>query len=113
MTGGQGDLLFLPISDLMSISGPLFQTPEEAARQAAEENVPYPGGSPPWPPGTRPGPQAIQALRDLGPTGYPGRGRCHSRPGLHDDQLYGPGVAAIFGPGTVIAREPRRRSCSN
>ena len=82
--------------------GPLFQTPEEAARQAAENDVHILGISSLAAGHKTLVPQTIQALRDIGrddilvivggvipPQDY--------------QFLFDQGVAAIFGPGTVIA----------
>jgi methylmalonyl-CoA mutase len=83
--------------------GPLFQTPEEAARQAVENDVHILGISSLAAGHKTLVPQAIQALKELGredimlvvggvipPQDY--------------DTLRAAGVDAIFGPGTVIAR---------
>ena len=83
--------------------GPLFQTPEEAARSAVENDVHILGISSLAAGHKTLVPRAIAALRALGAddilvvTG-----------GVIPEQdygyLYDAGVAAIFGPGTVIAR---------
>ncbi len=83
--------------------GPLFQTPEEAARQATENDVHILGISSLAAGHKTLVPQAIKALEDLGrrdimvvvggvipPQDY--------------DFLYKSGVVGIFGPGTVIAK---------
>ena len=83
--------------------GPLFQTPEEAARQAAENDVHILGISSLAAGHKTLVPQAIQALENLGredimivvggvipPQDY--------------DFLYQSGVVGVFGPGTVIAK---------
>ncbi len=82
--------------------GPLFQTPEEAVRQAAENDVHILGISSLAAGHKTLVPQTIQALKDIGredilvivggvipPQDY--------------DYLFDQGVAAVFGPGTVIA----------
>ncbi len=82
--------------------GPLFQTPKEAARQAAENDVHILGISSLAAGHKTLVPQTIAALKDLGredimvvvggvipPRDY--------------DFLYEQGVAGVFGPGTVIA----------
>lgn len=82
--------------------GPLFQTPEEAARQAAENDVHILGISSLAAGHKTLVPQTLQALKDLG------------RPDIlvvvggvipHQDYdfLYEQGVAGVFGPGTKIA----------
>ncbi|MBP6184963.1 MAG: methylmalonyl-CoA mutase [Saprospiraceae bacterium] len=82
--------------------GPLFQTPEEAAREAAENDVHILGVS-----SLAAGhkilvPLAIQALRDLGREDI-----MVVVGGVIPEQdysfLYKEGVSAVFGPGTVIA----------
>ena len=82
--------------------GPLFQTPAEAAMQAAENDVHILGIS-----SLAAGhkvlvPETLQALKDLG---RPDIGVVVG--GIIPDQdhaeLYRQGVLAIFGPGTVIA----------
>jgi len=83
--------------------GPLFQTPEEAARQATENDVHILGISSLAAGHKTLVPQAIKALEDLGredimvvvggvipPQDY--------------DFLYKNGVVGVFGPGTVIAK---------
>lgn len=83
--------------------GPLFQTPEEAARQAAENDVHILGISSLAAGHKTLAPQTIEALKALGrddilvvvggvipPQDY--------------DFLKAAGVAAVFGPGTVIAQ---------
>jgi methylmalonyl-CoA mutase len=82
--------------------GPLFQTPEEAARQAAENDVHILGISSLAAGHRTLVPAVIRALQDIGredimvvvggvipPDDYP--------------FLFESGVAAVFGPGTVIA----------
>lgn len=82
--------------------GPLFQTPEEAARQAAENDVHILGISSLAAGHKTLVPQTIQALKEIGradimvvvggvipPKDY--------------EKLYDAGVVAIFGPGTVIS----------
>ena len=83
--------------------GPLFQTPEEAARQAAENDVHILGISSLAAGHKTLVPQAIKALRDLG------RGDIlvvagGVIPAQDYDELFTAGVDAIFGPGTVIAK---------
>ncbi|GIV62452.1 MAG: methylmalonyl-CoA mutase [Rhodothermaceae bacterium] len=86
--------------------GPLFQTPEEAARQAVENDVHILGISSLAGAHKTLVPQVIRALSDLGrddilvivggvipPQDYA--------------YLYEAGVAGIFGPGTIIARAAR------
>jgi len=83
--------------------GPLFQTPEEAARQAAENDVHILGISSLAAGHKTLVPQALEALEALGredimivvggvipPQDY--------------DFLYKKGVVGVFGPGTVIAK---------
>jgi len=83
--------------------GPLFQTPEEAARQAAENDVHILGISSLAAGHKTLVPQAIQALKDLG------------RPDIlvitggvippqDYDFLFEAGVVGVFGPGTVISK---------
>lgn len=82
--------------------GPLFQTPEEAALQAAENDVHILGISSLAAGHKTLVPKAIQKLRDLGK---------HEIlvvvggviPQQDYEFLYEQGVAAIFGPGTIIA----------
>ena len=82
--------------------GPLFQTPEEAARQAAENDVHILGISSLAAGHKTLVPQTIKALKEIGredilvivggvvpPQDY--------------EYLFEQGVAAVFGPGTVIA----------
>jgi len=83
--------------------GPLFQTPEEAARQAAENDVHILGISSLAAGHKTLVPQAIQALKDLG------RGDIMVITGgvipPQDYQyLYDAGVVGVFGPGTVISK---------
>ncbi|EIM76676.1 methylmalonyl-CoA mutase [Nitritalea halalkaliphila LW7] len=83
--------------------GPLFQTPEEVAAQAAENDVHVVGASSLAAGHKTLIPQLIQALKDIGredimviaggvipPKDY--------------DFLYQAGVAAVFGPGTVLSK---------
>jgi len=83
--------------------GPLFQTPEEAARQAAENDVHILGISSLAAGHKTLVPQAIKALKDLG------------RPDIlvitggvippqDYDYLFEAGVVGVFGPGTVISK---------
>lgn len=83
--------------------GPLFQTPEEAARQATENDVHILGISSLAAGHKTLVPQAINALKDLG------RGDIMVVvggviPPQDYDFLYKKGVVGIFGPGTVIAK---------
>jgi len=83
--------------------GPLFQTPAEAARQAAENDVHILGISSLAAGHRTLVPKVIQALKDLG------RGDIMVVAGgvippQDYDALYEAGVAGIFGPGTVIAQ---------
>ncbi len=83
--------------------GPLFQTPEEAARQAAENDVHILGISSLAAGHKTLVPQAIKALRELGREDI-----LVVAGGVIPTQdyasLYSEGVSAIFGPGTVIAK---------
>ena len=82
--------------------GPLFQTPEEAARQAIENDVHVIGVSTLAAGHKTLVPQIIAALTGAGRRGHPGRRRRrHSGAGLRFSD--GRGVAAVFGPGTVIS----------
>lgn len=83
--------------------GPLFQTPEEAARQAAENDVHILGISSLAAGHKTLVPQAIKALKELGRSdilvivgGV--------IPKKDYDFLFEQGVAAVFGPGTPIAQ---------
>lgn len=82
--------------------GPLFQTPQEVAEQAVENDVHLVGASSLAAGHKTLIPQLIQALRDLG------------RPDIHVvaggvipqkdyDFLFNTGVIAVFGPGTVLS----------
>ena len=83
--------------------GPLFQTPEEAARQAAENDVHILGISSLAAGHKTLVPQALQALKDLGRsdilviTGG-------VIPPQDYDFLFEAGVVGVFGPGTVISK---------
>jgi methylmalonyl-CoA mutase len=82
--------------------GPLFQTPEEAARQAVENDVHVLGVSSLAGGHKTLVPQVIEALRDYGRDDIlviVGGVIPHA----DYDVLYEQGVAGIFGPGTVIA----------
>ncbi|MBC6994562.1 methylmalonyl-CoA mutase [Neolewinella lacunae] len=83
--------------------GPLFQTPEEAARHAVENDVHILGISSLAAGHKTLVPQAIAALREYGAEDI-----LVVAGGVIPEQdyqfLYDHGVAAIFGPGTVIAR---------
>ncbi|HSJ66897.1 MAG TPA: methylmalonyl-CoA mutase [Anditalea sp.] len=83
--------------------GPLFQTPEEVAQQAAENDVHIVGASSLAAGHKTLVPQLIKALKDLGredimviaggvipPKDY--------------DYLYAAGVASVFGPGTILPK---------
>jgi methylmalonyl-CoA mutase len=83
--------------------GPLFQTPEEAAKQAAENDVHILGVSSLAAGHKTLVPQTIQALKDLGRSdilvvvgGV--------IPQKDYDYLYEQGVAGVFGPGTKISK---------
>ena len=83
--------------------GPLFQTPEEAAKQAAENDVHILGVSSLAAGHKTLVPQTIQALKDLG--------RADILvvvggviPQKDYDYLYEQGVAGVFGPGTKISK---------
>ncbi len=83
--------------------GPLFQTPEEAARQATENDVHILGISSLAAGHKTLVPQTIKALEDLG------RGDIMVVvggviPPQDYDFLYKKGVVGVFGPGTVIAK---------
>ena len=82
--------------------GPLFQTPEEAAKQAAENDVHILGISSLAAGHKTLVPQTLQALDDIG--------RSDIKvivggviPPKDYDFLFGKGVSAVFGPGTVIS----------
>jgi len=82
--------------------GPLFQTPQEAAMQAAENDVHILGIS-----SLAAGhkvlvPETIQALKDIG-RGDIGVVAGGIIPERDQEFLYDAGVMAIFGPGTIIA----------
>ncbi|MEO0340027.1 MAG: methylmalonyl-CoA mutase [Bacteroidota bacterium] len=83
--------------------GPLFQTPEEAARQAAENDVHILGVSSLAAGHKTLVPQVIEALKNLGRedimviTGG-------VIPPQDYDYLFEKGVVGVFGPGTVIAK---------
>ena len=82
--------------------GPLFQTPEEAARQAVENDVHVLGVSSLAGGHKTLVPQVIEALEDYGRDDIlviVGGVIPHA----DYDFLYEQGVAGIFGPGTVIA----------
>jgi methylmalonyl-CoA mutase len=86
--------------------GPLFQTPEEAARQAIENDVHAVGVSSQAGGHATLVPALIQALEDQG-----GEGIVVIVGGIIPPQDYEPlrkrGVAAIFGPGTPIPKAAR------
>ena len=74
--------------------GPLFQTPEEAAKQAVENDVHVVGVSSLAAGHLTLVPQIIAELKKLGREDIPAQDY---------DELYRDGAAAIFGPGTPIA----------
>lgn len=83
--------------------GPLFQTPEEAARQAIENDVHVIGVSSQAAGHKTLVPQLIQALKDQGAPDI--RVICGGViPAQDYDSLRQAGVAAIFGPGTNIPK---------
>ncbi|MDR1335428.1 MAG: methylmalonyl-CoA mutase family protein, partial [Tannerella sp.] len=83
--------------------GPLFQTPEEAARQAVENDVHVLGVSSLAAGHKTLVPQVIEALKELGrPDILVIAGGVI--PAQDYDFLYRAGVAAIYGPGTSVAR---------
>lgn len=83
--------------------GPLFQTPQEAARQAAENDVHILGVSSLAGGHKTLVPNIIQALADIGREDIMvvAGGVI---PAQDYDYLYEAGVAGVFGPGTVIAK---------
>jgi methylmalonyl-CoA mutase len=83
--------------------GPLFQTPEEAARQAVENDVHVIGVSSLAAGHKTLVPQLIQALKDEG--GEDILVVCGGViPPQDYDQLLSQGVAAVYGPGTNIPK---------
>lgn len=82
--------------------GPLFQTPEEVARQAAENDVHVIGASSLAAGHKTLIPQLITALKDLGRADIMVIAGGVIPPNDYDF-LYAAGVSGIFGPGTVIA----------
>jgi methylmalonyl-CoA mutase len=82
--------------------GPLFQTPEEVAKQAVENDVHIVGASSLAAGHNTLVPQLINALRDLGREDILviAGGVI---PAKDYDALYKAGVAGIFGPGTIIS----------
>jgi methylmalonyl-CoA mutase len=87
--------------------GPLFQTPEEAARQAVENDVHAVGISTLAAGHKTLVPQLIQALRDQGaPDVVVVVGGVI--PAQDYDFLHKAGAAAVFGPGTVISEAARK-----
>jgi methylmalonyl-CoA mutase len=87
--------------------GPLFQTPEEAARQAIENDVHAVGISTLAAGHKTLVPQLIQALRDQGaPDVVVVVGGVI--PAQDYDFLHKAGAAAVFGPGTVISEAARK-----
>jgi methylmalonyl-CoA mutase len=86
--------------------GPLFQTPEEAARQAIENDVHVIGVSSQAAGHTTLVPELIRALRDLGASEI--LVTCGGVIPQQDyDFLKKAGVAAVFGPGTPIPQAAR------
>ena len=82
--------------------GPLFQTPEEAAKQAVENDVHVLGISSLAAGHKTLVPKVIKELDKLGKKGYlSNRWRSHSCKIY--DFLYNAGVIGVFGPGTIIA----------
>ena len=87
--------------------GPLFQTPEEAARQAVENDVHILGISSLAAGHKTLVPQTIKALNDLGrPDIFVVVGGVI--PEQDYDYLFQEGVAGVFGPGTNIAKAARQ-----
>ncbi len=82
--------------------GPLFQTPQEAALQAAENDVHILGISTLAAGHKVLVPETIEALKEIG-RGDIGVVAGGIIPGQDHDFLYDSGVIAIFGPGTIIA----------
>ena len=78
--------------------GPLFQTPAEAAREAVENDVHVVGASSLAAGHKTLIPQLIEELKKLG------REAGGVIPAQDYDFLYKAGVAAIFGPGTSVAK---------
>jgi methylmalonyl-CoA mutase len=83
--------------------GPLFQTPKEAARQAAENDVHILGVSSLAGGHKTLVPNIIQALEEIGRE-YIMVVAGGVIPAQDYDYLYEAGVAGVFGPGTVIAK---------
>src|SRR5690606_1594690 len=83
--------------------GPLFQTPEEVAQQAAENDVHIVGASSMTAGHKTLIPQLIAALKEIGREDIMVVAGGVIPPNDHQF-LYDAGVAAIFGPGTVIAQ---------
>ena len=83
--------------------GPLFQTPEEAARQAVENDVNVVGASSLAAGHKTLIPQLIEELKKLGREDIMviAGGVI---PAQDYDYLYQAGVAAVFGPGTSVAK---------
>ena len=87
--------------------GPLFQTPEEAARQAVENDVHVVGVSSQAAGHTTLVPELIRALRQLGASDI--LVACGGIiPPQDYDALEKAGVSAVFGPGTPIVAAARR-----
>ena len=83
--------------------GPLFQTPEEAARQAVENDVNVLGASSLAAGHKTLIPQVIEELKKLGREDIMVTAG-GVIPAQDYDFLYKAGVAAIFGPGTSVAK---------
>ncbi len=83
--------------------GPLFQTPEEVAQQAAENDVHIVGASSMTAGHKTLIPQLIAALKEIGREDIMVVAGGVIPPNDHQF-LYDAGVVAIFGPGTVIAK---------
>ncbi len=91
----------------MLTSGPLFQTPAEAAKQAVENDVHILGVSSLAAGHKTLVPQVIEELRELGREDIMviAGGVI---PSQDYDYLYKAGVVAIFGPGTSVAKAGRK-----
>ncbi|KEO74800.1 methylmalonyl-CoA mutase [Anditalea andensis] len=83
--------------------GPLFQTPEEVAQQAAENDVHIVGASSLAAGHKTLVPQLIQALRDLGRADIMVIAGGVIPPKDYD-YLYAAGVTSVFGPGTILPK---------
>jgi methylmalonyl-CoA mutase len=81
--------------------GPLFQSPEEAARDGGRRTTCTWSGSVRWPADTRRCWSSSRGTQEAGARGHHGhRGRGDSGPGLRLPPEHG--AAAVFGPGTQI-----------